>query len=99
MYDLELVAVVFAHKIWRYYLYGMHCDIYTDYKSLQYIMTQQDLNSPQRWWIELLVDYDIFILYHPKKENMVADALSRKAVNIGNLVHLIVGEWLLPLDI
>ncbi|XP_019251057.1 PREDICTED: uncharacterized protein LOC109229968 [Nicotiana attenuata] len=36
-HDIELAAVIFALKIWRHYLYGVHVDIYTDHKSLQYI--------------------------------------------------------------
>ena len=38
-HDLELAAVVFALKIWRHYLYGVPCRIFTDHKSLQYIFT------------------------------------------------------------
>ena len=38
-HDLELAAVVFALKIWRHYLYGAHCQIYTDHKSLKYLFT------------------------------------------------------------
>ena len=79
-HDLELVAVVFALKIWRHYLYGVHVDIYTDHKSLQYIFKQKDLNLRQRRWLELIKDYDIDILYHPGNANVVADALSRKAI-------------------
>ncbi|CAN4125160.1 unnamed protein product [Withania somnifera] len=76
-HDLELAAVVFALKIWRHYLYGVHVDIYTDNKCLQYIFKQKDLNLRQRRWLELIKDYDIDILYHPGKANVVADALSR----------------------
>ncbi|XP_070050542.1 uncharacterized protein, partial [Nicotiana tomentosiformis] len=79
-HDLELAAVVFALKIWRHYLYGVHVDIFTDHKSLQYIFKQKDLNLRQRRWLELLKDYDIDILYHPGKANVVADALSRKSM-------------------
>nr|GEV27334.1 reverse transcriptase domain-containing protein [Tanacetum cinerariifolium] len=52
--------------------------VYTDYKSLQYILDQKELNMRQRRWIELLSDYDCEIRYHPGKANMVADALSQK---------------------
>jgi hypothetical protein len=38
-HDLELAAVVHALKIWRHYLFGQRCDIYTDHKSLKYIFT------------------------------------------------------------
>ncbi|KAK9065033.1 hypothetical protein SSX86_016416 [Deinandra increscens subsp. villosa] len=78
-HDLELAAVVFALKIWRHYLYGETCDIFTDHKSLKYIFTQKELNMRQRRWLELLKDYDAKIQYHPGKANVVADALSRKS--------------------
>jgi hypothetical protein len=79
-HDLELAAVVFALKIWRHYLYGERCEIYTDHKSLKYFFTQKELNMRQRRWLELLKDYDCTINYHPGKANVVADALSRKNV-------------------
>ncbi|GJS13751.1 reverse transcriptase domain-containing protein [Tanacetum coccineum] len=77
-HDLELGAVVFALKIWRHYLYGTKCTVYTDHKSLQHILDQKELNMRQRRWLELLSDYDCDIRYHPGKANVVADALSRK---------------------
>jgi hypothetical protein len=43
-HDLELAAVIHALKIWRHYLMGTHCNIYTDHRSLKYIFTQADLN-------------------------------------------------------
>ena len=70
--------MVFALKIWRHYLYGEKCEIYTDHKSLKYFFTQKDLNMRQRRWLELVKDYDCDILYHPGKANVVADALSRR---------------------
>jgi hypothetical protein len=78
-HDLELAAVVFALKIWRHYLYGETCRIFTDHKSLKYLLTQKELNLRQRRWVELLKDYDCTIDYHPGKANVVADALSRKS--------------------
>jgi len=78
-HDLELAAVVHALKIWRHYLLGHRCQIYTDHKSLKYIFTQNDLNLRQRRWLELIKDYDLEIHYHPGKANVVADALSRKS--------------------
>ena len=63
-HDLELAAIVFALKIWRHYLYGVPCQIFTDHKSLQYIFTQKELNLRQRRWLELIKDYDCTIEYH-----------------------------------
>ncbi|GJV40456.1 putative reverse transcriptase domain-containing protein [Tanacetum coccineum] len=71
-------AVVFALKIWRHYLYGTKCTVFTDHKSLQHILCQKELNMRQRRWLELLADYDCEICYHPGKANVVADALSQK---------------------
>ena len=77
-HDLELAAVVFALKIWRHYLYGESCEIFTDHKSLKYFFTQKELNMRQQRLLELVKDYDCSINYHPSKANVVADALSRK---------------------
>ncbi|GJS16557.1 putative reverse transcriptase domain-containing protein [Tanacetum coccineum] len=80
-HDLELGAVVFTLRLWRHYLYGTKCVVFTDHKSLQYILNQKDLNLRQQRWIELLSDYDCEIRYHPGKANVMADALSRKERN------------------
>ncbi|GKF93071.1 putative reverse transcriptase domain-containing protein, partial [Tanacetum coccineum] len=77
-HDLELGAVVFALKIWRHYLYGTKCTVFTDHKSLQHILNQKELNMRQRRWLDLLSDYDCDIHYHLGKANVIADALSRK---------------------
>ncbi|XP_048446753.1 uncharacterized protein LOC125480212 [Pyrus x bretschneideri] len=81
-HDLELGAVVFALKIWRHYLYCEKCCIFTDHKSLKYIITQKDLNLRQRRWMELISDYNCTIEYHPGHVNVgmkrdVADYVSR----------------------
>jgi hypothetical protein len=78
-HDLELAAAVHALKIWRHYLLGNICHIYTNHKSLKYIFTQSELNMRQRRWLELIKDYELEIHYHPGKANVVADALNCKA--------------------
>jgi hypothetical protein len=52
--------------------------IYTDHKSLKYLFTQPDLNMRQLRWLGPIKDYELEVHYHPKKANVVADALSRK---------------------
>ncbi|GKE78199.1 putative reverse transcriptase domain-containing protein, partial [Tanacetum coccineum] len=80
-HDLELGAVVFALKMWRHYLYDTKCVVFTDNKSLQHFLDQKELNMRQRRWLELLSDYDCEIRYHPRKANVVVDALTRKEQN------------------
>jgi hypothetical protein len=58
---------------------GTRSELYTDHKSLKYIFTQSDLNLRQWRWLELIKDYDLAINYHPRKANVVADALSRRS--------------------
>jgi hypothetical protein len=77
-HDLELAAVVHALKIWRHYLLGNTCHLYTDHKSLKYIFTQSELNMRHKRRLELIKDYDLEIHYHPRKANVVADALCHK---------------------
>jgi hypothetical protein len=71
-----LAAVVHALKIWRHYLIGKRCEVYSYHKSLKHIFTQPDLNLRQRRWLEFIKYYDIGINYHLGKANMVVDALS-----------------------
>lgn len=99
VHDLELAAIVHALKIWRHYLYGVPCEVFTDHRSFQYLFKQKELNLRQRRWLELLKDYDIIILYHPGKANVVADALSSKSVSMGSLAYIPVGERQLALDV
>ncbi|WMV51117.1 hypothetical protein MTR67_044502 [Solanum verrucosum] len=87
-HDLELAAVVFSLKIWGHYIYGVKCEVFTDHRSLQHVFTQKDMNLRQRRWMELLKDYDVTNQYHPGKANVVADALSQKAVSMGSLACL-----------
>ena len=85
-HDLELIVVVFTLKIWHHYLYGVHMDIFTNHKSLQYVFTQKELNLRQRRWLELLKDYDMSILYHTSKANAVVDASS--LLSMGSTAHV-----------
>src|SRR3954471_8177241 len=78
-HDLELAAVIYALKLWRHYLLGNRCEVYTDHQSLKYLFTQPDLNLRQQRWLETIADFNMDCSYTPGKANVMADALSRKA--------------------
>nr|GEU46430.1 reverse transcriptase domain-containing protein [Tanacetum cinerariifolium] len=71
-------AVEFTLKIWRHYLYGTKCTVFTDHKRLQHVLDQKELNMRQRRWSELLADYDCEIHYHPRKANPKLRKLKKK---------------------
>ena len=90
-HEMKLAAVVFALNIWRHYLYGEHFKMYSDHKSLQYILTQRDLNMRQSIWMEFLEDYNFTLHYHPGNANVVVDAFNRKSR--GALASIASLEW------
>ena len=63
-------------------LVGVHVDVFTDHKCLQYVFTQKELNLRQRRLLEVLKDYDMSVLYHPDKANVVVDSPSRMTMGI-----------------
>ena len=67
-------------------MYGVHVDVFTDHKSLQYMFTQREFNLSQQRWLELLKDFDMNVHYHPGKANVVSDALSR--MSMGSTTHV-----------
>ena len=86
-YELDLSSMVFSLKIWRHYLYEVDVDVFTYHKSLQYVFTQKDLNLRERRWLELLKDYDMSVLHHPRKTNVLEDAFNR--VSMANVTHVV----------
>jgi hypothetical protein len=78
VHEKELLAVIHSLKVWRHYLLGVRFKIQTDHESLRYLSTQPHLSRRQCRWMELLQEYDFDIEYVKGKENVVADALSRR---------------------
>lgn len=73
-HDFDLLAIIFALKIQRNYIYCLKCEVFMDYHNLQHVFTQKDLNLMQRRWMELLKYYDIKIQYNPSKPTMVEES-------------------------
>lgn len=84
VYERELLALVTAAQKWRPYLLGRYFLIKTDHHSLKYLLEQRISTTSQQKWIVKLLGYDYTIMYKKGKENLVADALSRK----GELVQM-----------
>lgn len=96
-HDLKFGAIDFALNVWRHYLYGAKFKVFTNHKSLTYIFTQKDLNLRQRRWLKFIKDYHFSIPYHPRKTNVVADALSRNPQ--AKIFNMKVTQWRLMEDI
>jgi hypothetical protein len=77
-HDLELETVMLALKLWRHYLVGRNFELKMDHQSLKHLFTQRDLNARKRKWSEFMSEYNFGISYIKGKENVVADALSRR---------------------
>ena len=82
IHDMDLTAIVFALKYWHHYLYDEQFEVFSNHKSLKYILTQRDLNMRQRNWMEYLEDYDFTLYYHLGKANVVANSLSQKSQGV-----------------
>ncbi|KAJ9527530.1 hypothetical protein QJQ45_025738, partial [Haematococcus lacustris] len=79
-HEQELLSLVEALKIWRHYLLGAHFTLLTDNWANKHLQTQPRLDSRrQARWMEVLQEYNCHIDHIPGKQNVVADALSRRA--------------------
>ena len=75
--ELEALGVVWAVKHFRAYLYGHHCDVFTDHAALKSLLnTPQPSGKLARWGLALQ-DLDLNIQYRAGKANANADCLSR----------------------
>jgi transposase InsO family protein len=78
IHDKELLAVIHALKKWDFHLRGRRFRIVTDNWATKYIQTKPHLNHRQMNWMSILQSFDFDIVHRPGKENIVADALSRR---------------------
>ncbi|RVW30307.1 Retrovirus-related Pol polyprotein from transposon 17.6 [Vitis vinifera] len=77
-YDKELYALVRALETWQHYLWLKEFVIYTDHESLKHLKGQGKLNRRHAKWVEFIETFPNVIKYKQGKENIVADALSRR---------------------
>ena len=77
-YEKELMALVLTVKKWRPYLLGHHFVVQTNQHNLKFLWEQQIMTEPQQKWLLKLMGYDFSIEFKKGKNNMAANALSRK---------------------
>lgn len=80
--ELECLAVVWAVKLYRPYLYGRQFEILTDHSALRWLMTRPNPAGRLHRWSLTLQEYEFTITYRPGTTNVVADALSRAPVAV-----------------
>ncbi|KAH9769333.1 Endonuclease [Citrus sinensis] len=90
-YDKELYALVRAFETWQHYLWPKKFMIYTDHESLKHLKGQHKLNKRHARWVEFIEIFPYVIHYKQGKENIVADALSRRHVLISTLNAKLLG--------
>ena len=86
IYEKEMLAILHALKQWRPYLIGRHFKVKTDHDSLKYFLEQILSSEEQQKWVTKMLGYDFEIIYKKGKQNMVADALSRKNEDVEALL-------------
>ena len=80
VHDKEMTAIIHCLRLWRHYLLGSRFTIMTDNVATSYFQNQKKLSPKQARWQEFLAEFDYVMEYKPGKANVVADALSRKAM-------------------
>jgi hypothetical protein len=98
-HEQEELAIIIALKKWRHYLHGTKVKVLTDHKSLVYLDTQPNLSNRQLRWNEFLSQFDLDIEYTKGKENVVADALSRRSDHEEQKVNVIAVSYLRAVDL
>ena len=85
-YERELIGLVHAVRHWRPYLWGRHFIVKTDHFSLKYLLDQRLTIIPQHHWVGKLLGFDFEVEYRSGATNTVADALSRRDTEEGELL-------------
>jgi hypothetical protein len=96
IYEKEMLAILHVVDIWCPYLLGKCFQIKTDHQSLKYFLEQRIYSPEQQKWVTKFFGYDYEIIYKRGKDNVVADALSRKYEDEGSLFPLsfILPDWI-----
>jgi hypothetical protein len=87
-YDKELYAFLRVLETWQYYLWPKEFVIHYDHESLKYIRGQAKLNKHHAKWVEFIETFLYIIKNKKGKDNVIADALSRRYTMLSQLDHI-----------
>jgi hypothetical protein len=90
-YDKGLYALVRCLETWQHYLWPKEFVIYSDHESLKHIRSQGKLNHRHAKWVEFIESFPYVIKHKKGKENVIADALSRRYALLTQLNYKIFG--------
>ena len=90
-YDKELYALIRCLKTWQHYLWPKEFVIHSDHEALKYLKSQARLNRRHARWVEFMETFPYVVKYKKGKDNIIADALSRRYVLLSSLDAKILG--------
>jgi hypothetical protein len=90
-YDKELYALVRGLQTWQHYLWSKEFVIHSDHESLKYLKGQANMNKYHAKWIEFVESFPYIIKYKKGKDNVIADALSRRYTMLSKFSYKIIG--------
>jgi hypothetical protein len=90
---LELLAIVYGLKVWRHYLFGKKFELKIDHCGLQLIFMQNDLNTWQGHWSEILSEYNCVITYIKGTMKRVVDVFESETMNISGDTSVDESSW------
>ena len=103
-YDKELYALVRSLETWQHYLWPKEFVIHSDHESLKHIRSQTNLNRRHAKWVEFIESFPYVIKHKKGKDNVIADALSRRYTMLSQLdchifgLQTIKGQYALDAD-
>ncbi|PHJ14910.1 retrotransposon ty3-gypsy subclass, partial [Cystoisospora suis] len=86
-YEIELLAIVFALTKWKSFIGSKLVTVETDHATLSRMLTQKQVTTRLGYWLDKLADFDVKEVYKPGKQNVVADAISRRPDLVGAIRH------------
>ncbi|KAK8676548.1 hypothetical protein V6N13_142122 [Hibiscus sabdariffa] len=90
-YDKEMYALVRALETWQHYIWPKEFVIHLDHEALKHLKGLHKLSKRHDKWVEFLESFPYVIKYKKGKENVVADALSRRYALLNALESKLLG--------